>query len=110
MSEDQSPQSKGGNARAAALTKAELKSIASKAAKARWDAAKQMDDPNRIPDALCQGELEIGAVTIECYVLDNLKRVIHKRGMAKALGMKSEGGNVFLRTMAGKGLGSVISE
>src|ERR1035437_3973943 len=52
--------------------------------------------------------MEIGTVKIECYVLDNFKRVISKRGMAKALGMKSEGGNVFMRAMSRKGLGSVI--
>ena len=52
----------------------------------------------------------IGSVQIECYVLDNLKRVIHKRGMAKALGMKSEGGNVFMRAMGRKGLGSVMGD
>lgn len=52
--------------------------------------------------------MEIGSVTIECYVLDDLRRVIHKRGMAKALGMKSAGGNVFLRAMKTKWLGSEI--
>lgn len=92
------------------MSKAELKAAASRAAKARWDAAKKLADPARMPEALCQGELEIGAVTIECYVLDNMKRVITKRGMAKALGMKSEGGNVFLRAMNRKGLGSAIEE
>src|SRR5687768_2459766 len=111
---DDTAQSKGGIARAQSLTKDELKSIARNAAKARWlavrDAAKAAEDPNRIPDSLCQGDLVIGAVNIECYVLDNLKRVIHKRGMAKGLGMKSGGGNVFLRAMGRKGLGSVISE
>jgi hypothetical protein len=108
--QSETPQSKGGIARKESLTKQERKSIASRAAKARWEAAKQIDDPNRIPEALCQGDLEIGAVTIECYVLDNLKRVIHKRGMAKALGMKSEGGNVFMKAMGRKGLGSVMGE
>ncbi len=54
--------------------------------------------------------MTFGATTIECYVLDNMKRVIHKRGMAKALGMKSEGGNVFMRAMGRKGLGSVMGE
>ena len=112
MSEEQNAQSKGGSARAAALTKTERKTIASNAAKARWEAARQearrIEDPSHIPEALCEGDLVIGSVDIECYVLDNLKRVITKRGMAKALGMKSEGGNVFMRAMNRKGLGSVI--
>ena len=52
----------------------------------------------------------IGSVEIDCYVLDTAKRqrVIHKRGMAKALNMKSGGGNVFLRTMHRKGVGSAL--
>lgn len=109
-----SPQSLGGQARAARLGKAELRRQAKQAAKARWEAvrtsAKHLQDPNRVPEALCEGLLEIGSVQIECYVLDTQKRVIHKRGMAKALAMKSEGGNVFMRAMQRKGLGSEIGE
>jgi hypothetical protein len=108
------PQSMGGNARAKALTKTTLKEIGRRAAKARWDAvrlaAAKTQDPNRVPEALCEGSLEIGSVEIECYVLDSFKRVIHKRGMAKALGMKSGGGNVFMRAMSRKGLGSEIGD
>lgn len=106
----QSPQSKGGAARAAALSESQLSEQARNAANQRWALRKQLQDPNRTPEALCEGELEIGAVTIECYVLDNFKRVITKRGMAKALAMKSGGGNVFLRAMNRKGLGSAIEE
>ncbi len=108
QTENQTPQSKGGAARAANLSSDELKAAASKAAKARWDARKQLQDPARVPSALRQGKLEIGDITIDCYVLDNGKRVIHKRGMARALGMKSTGGNAFLKTMNRKGLGSAI--
>lgn len=108
------PQSLGGKARAEKLSPSQRKNIAKKAAKARWEAvrsaAKQLQDPNHVPEALCEGLLEIGSVEIECYVLDSMKRVIHKRGMAKALGMKSEGGNVFMRAMSRKGLGSEIGE
>lgn len=113
-SEPNSKQSLGGLARAEKLPPKERKAIASRAAKARWEAArletKQIEDPNHIPEALCEGEMEIGSVQIECYVLDNQKRVISKRGMAKALGMRSEGGNVFMRAMGRKGIGSVIEE
>jgi len=107
-SPDSSKQAKGGKARAANLTTAQLKEQASKAAKARWDKKRALDMPGRIPEAICEGYLQIGDVRIDCYVLDNLKRVIHKRGMAKALGMKSTGGNAFLKTMGRKGLGSEI--
>ena len=109
-----SPQSLGGKARARSLGSKDRAKQAKQAAKARWAAvessAKQLQDPARTPEALCEGLLEIGSVQIECYVLDSQKRVIHKRGMAKALGMKSEGGNVFMRTMQRKGLGSEIGE
>lgn len=114
VSEPASKQSLGGAARAEKLPAKKRKAIASHAAKARWEIVKiqaqQMQDPNYVPEALCEGLLEIGSVEIECYVLSNMKRVIHKRGMAKALGMKSEGGNVFLRAMNRKGLGSGIGE
>ncbi|HET6251666.1 MAG TPA: P63C domain-containing protein [Tepidisphaeraceae bacterium] len=109
-----SPQSLGGKARAEKTPATERKAQAKRAAKARWEAAiaaaKELQDPNRMPEALCEGVMEIGSVEIECYVLDTLKRVIHKRGMAKALGMKSGGGNVFMRAMQRKGLGSEIGE
>jgi hypothetical protein len=108
------PQSLGGKARAEKLSAPERKRQAREAARSRWEAVRkaaiELKDPKRIPEALCEGLLEIGTVQIECYVLDSMKRVIHKRGMAKALGMKSGGGNVFMRAMQRKGLGSEISE
>lgn len=39
-----------------------------------------------------RGILPIGGLQLECYVLEDGKRVFHKRGMAKAMGLKSEGG------------------
>jgi hypothetical protein len=111
---EKTPQALGGLARAKSLSQNDLRIQGKNAAKARWDAArnaaKALEDPTRTPEALCEGLLEIGSVQIECYVLDSLKRVIHKRGMAKALGMKSEGGNAFMKTMGRKGLGSQIGE
>src|SRR5207248_9588268 len=62
------------------------------------------------PEAIREGILPFGGIDLECYVLKDRRRVFHKRGMAKSLGMKSEGGNVFLRAMNSKGLGSVIPE
>lgn len=57
-----------------------------------------------------QGNMMVGTLDLDCYVLEDGRRVFHKRGMAKALGMKSGGGNVFLRAMQRKGLGSEIGE
>lgn len=105
---------KGGKARAEKLTETERKAIASKAAKARWAAKRRelAEISSGLPTACNDGFLEIGDVRIECYVLGdkNQTRLIHKRGMAKALGMKSEGGNAFTKTMGRKGIGSVLSD
>lgn len=56
-----------------------------------------------------KGILPIGGLQLECYVLEDGRRVFHKRGMAKAMGLKSEGGNAFMKTLSGKTLGSEIS-
>ncbi len=103
---------KGGFARARLLSKEEKSSIASAAAKARW-AAKRAEVSaanDGMPEALRTGYLEIGDVKIECYVLKNGTRLIHKRGMAKAIGLQSEGGNAFLKTVNRKRLGSALPE
>ena len=52
--------------------------------------------------------MTIGDLTLDCYVLEDGRRVLNKRGMARALGLKSGGGNAFMKTMQGKGLGSSI--
>jgi hypothetical protein len=103
-------QSLGGRARAESLTKQQRAAIASTAAKAMWEKKRALQSPDRIPLALYQGDLVIGAQSIDCYVLDNQKRVIHKRGMAKALSLKSTGGNAFLKTMGRKSLGSNLPD
>ncbi len=105
-----SPQSKGGQARALSLTREEKKEIAKKAALARWNRQAISLDPNVMPEASHQGDLPIGDVTLECYVLEDGRRLFHKRGMAKALTLKSDGGNAFLKTISRKGLGSNVSQ
>jgi hypothetical protein len=54
--------------------------------------------------------MTVGGLELDCYVLDDGRRLFHKRGMARALGMKSGGGNVFLRAVHRKGLGSEIGK
>lgn len=66
-------------------------------------------DEIQVPMATHQGQMVIGDLVLDCYVLEDGRRVFHKRGMAKALGMKSGGGNVFLRAMRRKSLGSHLS-
>jgi len=52
----------------------------------------------------------VGDIELDCYVLEDGRRVIHKRGMAKALNLKSAGGNAFLRSMTRKGIGSELDD
>ena len=76
-------------------------------AKAMFDAA---DESSEKLTATHRGILPIGGLQLECYVLADGRRVFHKRGMAKAMGLKSEGGNAFMKTLLGKSLGSEIDD
>jgi len=104
---DDSPQSRGGQERARLLTTEERREIALKAAQTRWA---RLRDPNRIGEADTDGILAIGDVELDVYVLKDRRRVFSKRAIAKALHLKSEGGNAFMRTMSRKGVRSVLSE
>lgn len=64
----------------------------------------------KLPTATHQGQMAVGDLMLDCYVLEDGRRVFHKRGMARALGLKSNGGNAFMKTMQGKGLGSSLPE
>lgn len=99
MSKDES-KVVGGLARANSLDPERRSEIAKAAAVARW--APEM------PKATHQGQLDLGELQLDCYVLADGRRLFHKRGMARALGMKSGGGNVFMRAVSRKGLGSVV--
>lgn len=66
--------------------------------------------PPKAVEATHRGILPIGGLQLECYVLEDGRRVFGKRGMARAIGLKSEGGNAFLKTLSGKKVGSEISE
>lgn len=99
-------QSLGGRVRAKNLSPEKRVEIARQAAMARWE---KINDPSRIPEASYQGELTIGDVELDCYVLDDRRRLFHKKEMANILGLKSQGGSAFLRTMTRKGIASTIS-
>lgn len=106
---DETPQSKGGHSRRESLTPIERREIAMRAAQARWQQPKGADEID-LPRATHQGKMPVGGLELDCYVLEDGRRVFHKRGMARALGMKSEGGNVFMKAMQRKGLGSELGE
>ena len=103
-------QSKGGKARAKNLSALERKEIGRSGAAARWGARGSENKDPDMPLATHQGQMRVGSLDLDCYVLADGRRVFHKRGMAKALGMKSGGGNVFLRAMQRKGLGSELGQ
>jgi len=104
MEEEITGKAKGGKARAEKLTPEERKEIAKRAALVRWRPPEGV-----LPEAVRDGKLQIGDVFIECYVLRDGRRLFHKRGLAKALGLKSTGGNAFMKTMGRKSLGSIIT-
>jgi len=104
---DQDRQRKGGNARARVLSSDQRREIAKRAAQARWA---KIVAPNGLPRASHQGILPIGDVEIEVYRLHDGRRLIAKAAMARALNLKSEGGNAFLRTVTRKGVRSAISD
>lgn len=100
-------QTKGGLARAESLSPQRRSEIAKKASMARWGLPEERGE---LPEAESQGILPIGEVKVDCYVLKDGRRLIHKRAMARALGLKSEGGNALMKTLGGKNLGSKIPD
>lgn len=74
----ESPQSKGGEARAKALSKDERSAIARKAAHMRHN--------KDLPMATYTGEIEIGDIRIGCAVLEDGTRLLTQSDMMRALG------------------------
>ena len=91
----------GGLARKDAMSPAELKSQAQRAAAARW--GKSLSATNK------GNFLEEFGVDVDCYVLNDALRtaVISQRGMAKALGL-SDRGNALPRFIAGKAMTKAV--
>jgi hypothetical protein len=80
--------SKGGKARAQALSPAERKDIARRAAEARWGATEGL---SILPKETHEGALKIGGREIPCSVLENGVRVFSTRGISRAMGSKRTG-------------------
>lgn len=74
---DETKQSRGGKARAIALSPEERSRIASAAAKARWE--------SDLPTVRFSGELHLGDLTIPCAVLENGTRILSENGISNAL-------------------------
>jgi hypothetical protein len=86
------------------LTPNERRALAKRAAMARWKRV------GEVAEASHQGSLMIGDISLDVYVLDDGRRLFHKRVMGKALGLRSEGGNAFMKTISSKSISSAISE
>lgn len=80
-----SGRAKGGVARAESLTPERRSEIAKKAALSRHNAK------TKLPVATHKGVIEIADTQIQCFVLDDGRRVISGRGMTTAIGMKGRG-------------------
>jgi len=83
---DESIQSKGGLARAEALTPKKRKEIAQKAATTRWQIQKH------VPDATHAGIVKIGGSEIQCAVLNDGRRVITQKAFLDAIGRSRPSG------------------
>lgn len=79
MSEHDTPQSKGGQARAEKLTAEQRSEIAAIAARVRWD------EEADLPAVDFPGVLQLGDITIPCAVLTDGTRVLSESGITNAL-------------------------
>lgn len=86
--EPETKQSKGGQARAAAMSPEQRREVAREAAATRWASVKGLP---KATHGSAEHPLRIGDVEIPCYVLDDGRRVLSLGGMVKALGMSIGG-------------------
>jgi hypothetical protein len=92
--------SRGGHARAGALTPEERKEIAREAALTRWGRA----DAELLPTATHMGTIKIGENEISCAVLENGKRLLTQETFLVAVGRarKARGGTGSVRLVEGR--------
>jgi hypothetical protein len=100
-----SGKAKGGHARAEKLTPEQRSSIASDAAKKRWEGR---EIPSDIPRALPEfrGELDLGGVKLPCAVIqgpNGIQRVLTESGIANALLGTRSGASKRLKKAASEG-------
>lgn len=105
MEDKESIQSKGGFARAKALTEEERKASAINAAASRWG----------LPVATHAGELVIVDLSIPCYVLKDGRRMLSQSGLIGSLGMsrgssRIPGGDRLTSFAHGKTISPFISK
>lgn len=108
--ENETPQSKGGRARAEKVGADERSAIARAGAAARWEKLKALP---KATHGSTEKPLKIGDVEIPCYVLEDGRRVLSLGGMVKALGMSIGGagsgeGDRLSKFVAGKAISSFV--
>ena len=102
MSEKDESKSAGGHARAAALSEEERSAIAAKGAQAKWNNPKaKFGSPDK--------KLKIGERELECYVLEDGRRVLSGRGFQEALGLGQSHGALLSRFVEQKAIIPYIS-
>ena len=92
----------GGKARAASLSSEKRSEIARKAAREKWKSPKAVFGS---PDK----KLKIGERELECYVLEDGKRVLSGRGMQEALGLGQAHGSLLKDFVSQKSIIPFIS-
>lgn len=96
-------QSKGGKARAAAMTPEERSEVARAAAESRW-AAKEAEGKNRLPRATHAGTLVIGTIQLPCAVLADGRRVLTQPGLLQAIGRGRLGSSTVVESEGRDGM------
>lgn len=92
--EEKSMQSLGGVARAKKLSSKQRSAIAKKAANARWG---KSEEEEAIPEATfgsANRPLKIGDVSLQCYVLEDGRRVLTQGTLQQGIGMSRGGGSM----------------
>jgi hypothetical protein len=90
MGEDGDSASRGGKARAERMSPEQRRDAAQRAAEARWSRS--------LPQAVCGSDerpmrIAGGSIEVQCYVLEDGRRVLSQRGMFAALDLAVSGGN-----------------
>ncbi len=71
-----------------------------------------MNEENKesIIKATHEGILKLANTELKCYVLSDGRRVLNQRTLANAFNITSQGGNVFMRSMKSKSIGSELTD
>ena len=111
MMDHETPQSKGGKARAEQLSAEARSDVARAGAAARWDNARKLP---KATHGSTDHPLKIGNIEIPCYVLEDGTRVLSQRGTLGGLGLSQgtsggTGGDRLTSFATGKAISPFVS-